>query len=666
MAFPSGLFMDDPDFQDISLHSLSTDPDDWSEEIIQKFKERIPRSASMSSFVKFMKKDEEIGAATGSIVVSDANQQVTIPVIVKDFKLYPLDVMIANERLLPLTPDYFNDVFSSNDIFSGLEEYPVFGGLGRFEDANLWNAVYPPSLGRYSYASAGYPIMDAISDTIDGSELKDYLKKNPEVAVNFKKNGHGELISKVANLNNSVNMNEYRQGVERLINRPISMLRRQGPNAYSILANSDEVFSPVITDVKRDELKKLLVEIDDDVQDSINEVDQNGEKILNVPTREENEDPHIYLAEGEKRNVVPADEFDHYVVRSSKGLEHEGAVIPTVIDFNMEKKDFKIFIGKSMQTVQPEIYGIRIQNLDNFNKLKGDKIRTGQTGTFVYQPNESKCLATIPVTIKSVTYDCGCIMVRCMDNLGGGYQLKFDPDNKDLQRIAKIGDTYCMPNGFCWVPMEGFDQISNSTSDFLVKQSGQKKTAAPVKVIPTGYNQYACRGLKKYAEDCGWDWTNLDRYKTKFLLCSLGAGPEKIGQILKTAQKTGQAEVHDLKFVPLESEKIAKAKPLAKKMKEVADNLRTDAIKEASYMSQSQQTVDSLLSLNFINPQNVSKFVNKLPALKSTISHLASLLIASRLGMEEIPEQATSTAMYKLIDVVNGLQTLKSKGEMNE
>jgi hypothetical protein len=107
---------------------------------------------------------------------------------------------------------------------------------------------------------------------------------------------------------------------------------------------------------------------------------------------------------------------------------------------------------------------------------------------------------------------------------------------------------------------------------------------------------------------------------------------------------------------------VAEARPLARRIVKIAEGLRVNLIKEASYMQESQ-TVDTLLSLNFVNPENLSRFVNKLPSLKSTVSHLASLLIASRLGFQEIPEQATSTAMYRLLDVIEGLEALKAQSE---
>lgn len=652
MSLPTNLFVDAPEMQDASMHPMGESFEQWPEELVQKFKERIPSAASMSILVKFMKKDEENGTATGSLVVSDAKKQAIVPVIIKDFMLYPLDVFVADKKLLPLTPDYFKAVFQNNSVFQNLEEYPSYGGLGRFEDSNLWNATYPPSLGRYAYASANYEILNDIVDTIDGSSLRETLLSDPQSAVRFQKHGHSEAIKKIANLK-AVNMNEFRQGADNLIPRNFTMLRKEGPNKYTILSNSDKTFSPAITRVGREDLEKFVSKISNCAEDDINDVDQNGEKILSLPVSSGE-----HLEVGDSPLIEQADHFDHYSVKKKNGLEVEGVVIPKVIDFDMEVVPLKIFIGKTMGTIQPEIAGIRVKN-SRF-KLNAEDPRVGQTGCFVFQPDKSHALATVPVTIKSIVDDCGRKKISAMTLMGVGKRLVFG--DASLERIAFVNDEYLMPKIFKWVPMEGFEEVTSNAADFAVKTAGQNRSTTPVKLLSTGYDQYALKGVDKYAHACGWDATNLSKYQVQFILGSFGMGQEKLAHSFKQASASGQSIIHGLKFTPLKEEKIAKALPVARTLSKVAESLRCNLIKEASHFENSQ-TVDALLSLNFVNPENVSKFVSKIPALKTAISNLASLLLGSRLGMKEIPELSTTTAMHKLIEVVNGLESLRATQE---
>jgi hypothetical protein len=657
MTIPANLFVDSPEMEDVALTHLNNDATTWPEEIVQKFRERVPQSQNMGTMVKFMKKDDENGSATGSIVVNSADKAVVIPVIIKEFMMYPLDIMIAKGKLLPLTQDYFDSAFSKNEVFDRLEEFPTYGGLGRFEDANLWNAIYPPSLGRYAYASAGYPIMDAISDKLDGTPLKEWLLANPEYAVNFHKHGQTEAIKKIANMK-PVNMNEFRPGKDNLIPKNISMLRYDGPNKYSLLSSNDKVFSPAITKKNREEACRYVSEISDDVEDTMNEVDQNGEKMLLLPQPKDD----VFLARSDDEVPEEANEFDTFAVKTKTGVTVVGCVIPKVIGFEQDPVDLKIFLGKTFQTIQPDIWGVRVQNA-NF-RITGTCPQIGQTGTFVFQADKSHALATVPVTIKSVVNDVGSLILVVYDLMGKPYKLKCNPE-LGLQRIGKLPDgSYLIPKEMKWVVMEGFGPVSNSAESYAVKTAGAKLTDRPVVLIATGYDQYALKGVDKYAVAANMDKTNLARSEAKFILASLGCSEQKIASFLKQASRSGHAEIHNLNFIPLTSEKIAEYRPKAAKLMKIAKDLKSNLFKEASYIDNAQ-TVDAILSLNFISPDNISKFVGKIPQLKAAISSLASCLIASRIGMKEIPEQAASTSMHRMVEVVGGLEKLRATQEVN-
>lgn len=658
---PTGLFIDAPEIHDSSMHQLSNNIDQWSEEIITKLKERVPDSAGCNMVVKFMKIDEEIGTATGSVLVTNGKKSGIVPVVIKDFAMYPLDVFIAENKLLPLTPNFFQAIFTNNEMFKSIEEYPSYGGMGRFEDGNLWNVTYPPSLGRYAYASAGYPVMDIISDSVSGQSLKTALQKDTQSALRFHKHGHAELIKKVANLQ-PVNMNEFAQGADNLINRNIAMLKKEGPNKYTILSSADKVFAPMIKRVDQVGCQSFVSKISDHVEECMNEVDQNGEKIVHI----ENviPDGKLYVEKALDVQAEMVDQFDHYVVKKKSGVEVEGIAIPKVIDFEMQVKPMKIFIGKTMSTIQTEIAGVRVKN-SNF-KLPFCPPQVGQTGTFVFMMGKANGLATIPVTVKSITESFGSKRIVAMDMLGNKLKMDVLSENSgpmaDLQRIALVDGVYKMPAKMKWVPMEGFFEVSNSPVDYAVKTASEIKVANPVTVISNGHGFYSVKGADKYASAANWDKTNLESSQVKFLLHSLGASEAKVASIMKVANERGYTSVHGLRNIPTVQEKIAKALPTAKRMQKVAESLKANLIKEASYVENSQ-TVDAMLALNFVNPENVSKFVSKIPSFKAAISNLASCLMASRLGIREIPEQSVSSAMMRMIEVVDGLEALRATQE---
>jgi hypothetical protein len=114
----------------------------------------------------------------------------------------------------------------------------------------------------------------------------------------------------------------------------------------------------------------------------------------------------------------------------------------------------------------------------------------------------------------------------------------------------------------------------------------------------------------------------------------------RIGRWIKTAQ---------------EQQKAA-----AESAKEVINNLpvlRHSLFKEAAVITD-PQAVDVVLSLGFINPENITTFLDYLPELDAGQSKLCELLVASRLGLSEVPEGALEKSIRATEEVLEGLKTV--------
>jgi hypothetical protein len=72
------------------------------------------------------------------------------------------------------------------------------------------------------------------------------------------------------------------------------------------------------------------------------------------------------------------------------------------------------------------------------------------------------------------------------------------------------------------------------------------------------------------------------------------------------------------------------------------------------------ETLDSLLSLEFVTPQNLRYFIDNIADFEEATSRLAALLIAVRLGMQHVPEAPVKDALEGLSKTVAKLQVLKS------
>ena len=72
------------------------------------------------------------------------------------------------------------------------------------------------------------------------------------------------------------------------------------------------------------------------------------------------------------------------------------------------------------------------------------------------------------------------------------------------------------------------------------------------------------------------------------------------------------------------------------------------------------ETLDAVLSLEFITPQNLQYFVDSIDDLDETTSRLAAMLVAVRLGMPHVPEEPVRQSLEGLTKIVNRLRILKS------
>jgi hypothetical protein len=66
-----------------------------------------------------------------------------------------------------------------------------------------------------------------------------------------------------------------------------------------------------------------------------------------------------------------------------------------------------------------------------------------------------------------------------------------------------------------------------------------------------------------------------------------------------------------------------------------------------------------MLSLNFINEDNLNDYIDQIQILQKVVGKLAAMLVASRMGLSDIDENATRKAIDGLDNVVKGLENIK-------
>jgi hypothetical protein len=162
-------------------------------------------------------------------------------------------------------------------------------------------------------------------------------------------------------------------------------------------------------------------------------------------------------------------------------------------------------------------------------------------------------------------------------------------------------------------------------------------------------------------EKAAFDANALERHEAAFLLASFGLGHAKVAQVLDQAPARVVIEVHHLRY----PENPSATKTASPRLQAAVQRLRppmSELFKVAA-MLEDADTVDRVLSLGFLSPENIQRFAAVRPMLEESSAALAKLLLGARLGLEDIPEEAARSALVNLQRVIDGLGQLAMLAE---
>lgn len=160
----------------------------------------------------------------------------------------------------------------------------------------------------------------------------------------------------------------------------------------------------------------------------------------------------------------------------------------------------------------------------------------------------------------------------------------------------------------------------------------------------------------------------LEKQACAYLVLS-GASSAAAQEALKVAREEGSFLLH---FNPVEADvTLRAADKVAEKLSSVKNDpalaehsqraweAATELRKMKLSAAGAERSVDAVLQLGFLSPQNLLKFVDLLPDFEEALASLTALLVASRLGLEEVPEESCEAAVQSLEPVIRGLRSIE-------
>lgn len=191
------------------------------------------------------------------------------------------------------------------------------------------------------------------------------------------------------------------------------------------------------------------------------------------------------------------------------------------------------------------------------------------------------------------------------------------------------------------------------TSLYGGTQLGEKTANLAVSVRMTQDGTFTLGGAP--FEKLASDFTHfLDYADAEWMLALAGVDPEYTREKLAHLNRQGgMTEFNVFRHVSPPEVYVEKVSS----RRAFASDLSSFMAKHAAAIGD-PMVADSLLSLNFLSSKNLNMFMAYLPQLNGAVNSLVNLLVASRVGLNEIPEAACKDSIESIEKVVAGIKML--------
>ncbi len=628
------LFIEPPTFEKTASVKLSSDVGNWPVEVMRHLHEEPPYLAEAQSEVILKSQDPLRGYAMGMLKIGDA---VRVPIIIKEWKMAPLDVWLDDQgEANVLNEDSIKRATMKTSLgVTAKVEMP-----GRV-DASLYNRTYAPYDGKYVYASARGDLTLKMKPVEWGSilsllpmgeeEKKAWVESMPEsVLAGFK------------------------------MNQTLSVLRDFVKQAADPEAMAKKI------PFKGDPLPDAVILEDMDI------AEQDPEIIAKFGT---------YKCQGSSSNSM-------YV----------GHVFPQVFNFDLSPLPMAIFKGELVDEpkdddrpskvdkascLQAFIAGIPCADSE---EVHDDYAGQGDYGFFV-EIRKGAAVALKPVKIlakstsnekheskksgmdhkirKTTEINYEVDRYHCEDDLGEQFTIVRSPRVVD---VAKTGMEVMIPATMKFVRLT--NAVHLKSDPVQVKTAGRTMLKlAMAGSMDTVRFQYTNGTVSLHGDPVPSEYWGgvLPEQAAEWLGDWWGGSTEKKAEAHKmvslwsTDAETGGPRRDEFSITigmphpeaipePGDAEKVASAR--------IAE-YTTEFVKIAATL-QDAGLVDTVLSLSFLTPENISKYAELTPQFEEATQGLADLLVAARIGLQ-IEEHPIKVAMENMAKVVDELKMLKGR-----
>lgn len=616
---------------------LSDNSDNYQQEVASELYRQAPYVSNYATDVILDKVDAQRGYGYGTVTLKNKydmpqpeqdSRALQIPIIIKDRMLKPFDVYKYENRWYPLSEQRVSQALFKTQPLELTDRKPT--------DKMISPQMYPPTRSHVNatVSTAGFgkyaSVLDAILPTLSNGQVTTFLQKIAESEALQQ-----AYLDRPA-FRNSINK------IASVINPDIKKEEVSvAPTVIQLIKTSAKTFIMKTANINVFEPKTELISTADVAE-------QIGDKAYEIePGTTINASILGPVTTSRPLGTKIADSAGTYKCQDSQGRDVFGSILP-MTSLKGEPTGESLFINDKSYGIGEKIAGKKIANEVSLS----ESIPSGY-GTFV---NPNTDTATQPVTIQYSTINQSGNKTHVgTDQLGKPINIISHPQVAKLAQISN--NAYVMPADMKWVELPKAEISIRSESEDAIKIAAAKNTLNTLDIRKFG-DEYSISGfpVEKLANN---DKNYLSRTEAEFLITATGLDASVLDNV---TEKTAYKVVGARTIIPAYLAKEA-ARKEATKIASKFPNIKRDLVKEAATFND-EETVDNILSLGFLGPDNVKGFADYLPELEKTNNKLADLLFASRCGLSTVPEEAVESAMRNTDSVISGLRTLQEQEMM--
>ncbi len=654
--------------QDLFIHSdnksssakikVPSDVKMWGQFLTQKLLEDWNILNGLDISINFNTIESESGTtiATAKVVNIQNEKEIDIPIIIKNFYCYPIDVMLTKvdnetiaepitlkriERNLFLYGDPFNkleDQYNFNGSYLGLDN--EMGGIGV-------SGTTPP------FSKMGN-LLDLIKEVPEEESqyIKNHVLKDEQTIANFYKNNTLHILEKIIGLPILTKEND---DIAKDYKSKIIYLKKMDDDKINFIHSPPDKFSPRSEITSINKLFEIFPNIRNLWKLNYNEFKEFGETLINIDNLKTNN--NVFL-DSEKKWIdggVNINNMGTANLQSISGEYIDGIVIAKMKDFNGIDQTLKLFIGKNCYSLSQSFIGSWIPYI-SFELNTRPLPLAKEFGCFI-GTEDNELIVTTPFEIISKENN----LFKANDLQGKTFYFKkfnflsndeesIDKKEYELKKISRNSNgVYLIPDRLNFILLKNYVSISPTYNSW--EKNASENPINSICLKKTSTDQYTISGLnsKEASISCGFDNDYLTPIQTEYILSSLGCPMNKIAKSFEKLRNEPTVRIFGLNTF----EKKAENKGELISFKNTLRNYKLASV------FNDEKVVDSILSLNFINPQNIQRFASFKSLFVEASSRLAELLLASRIGTSVIPEESTLVAMRNIEEVIDGLEKME-------